>query len=118
MDREFILSIKEDNFDNLTFENNTPAVVFFNAERCKVCNIMHPIIEEIAKNYYNKLNVYSVDVDKHGELAQRFRLNGIPTLLIFKEGEIIEKITGFHNKDALDKIIKTAIDNIESKFTI
>lgn len=118
MDREFILDINEDNFDNLTFENNTPAVVFFNAERCKVCNIMHPIIEEIAENYHNKLNVYSVDVDKHDALAQRFRLSGIPTLLIFKGGEIVEKITGFHNRDALDKVIKTAIDNMENKYTI
>lgn len=118
MDRKFILDINEDNFDNLTFESSTPAVVFFSAERCKVCSIMHPIIEEIAKSYYNKLNIYSVDVDKHEVLVQRFRLNGIPTILIFKRGEIIEKITGFHNKDALDKIIETAIDAIENKFTI
>lgn len=105
MDKSSILSIDEKNFDSFTFDSDTPAIVFFNADRCGACKMLHPILEKMAEEYSDRLNIYSVDVDKHELLVQRFRLSGIPTILIFKDGEAARKITGFRSKEVLDKII-------------
>ena len=111
MDEKIIQSISEDNFDELTFESTTPAVVLFSAKRCSVCMALLPVIEEIARDYKKKLKIFSVDVDKNDILVKRFKLKGIPTLLIFKEGQIMEKITGFSPRamleDKIDVILNT-----------
>lgn len=123
MDKSSILSIDEKNFDSFTFDSDTPAIVFFNADRCGACKMLHPILEKMAEEYFDRLNIYSVDVDKHELLVQRFRLSGIPTILIFKDGEVARKIIGFHSKEALDKIIIHYLrndfyvkENIEKQF--
>ena len=105
MDKKLIQSISETNFDELTFESITPVVVFFSAERCGVCKALLPVIEELAEDYSEKLKIFSVDVDGTNSLAKRFRLKGIPTILIFSEGEIKERITGFQPKVLLEKQI-------------
>lgn len=110
MDEKIIRNISEDNFDELTFESITPAVVLFTAKRCNVCNALLPVIEEVAKDYKKKLKIFSVDVDKNDILVKRFKLKGIPTLLIFKEGQIMEKITGFSPKAMLEKKIDVILN--------
>lgn len=106
MNSKLISSIEENNFDNLVFESRIPVMVFFNAERCDICKVLTGIVEEISLDYQNRLNIYSVDVDKYELLAQRFRLKGIPTLIIFKDGEVKERISGFYPKKILEDIIE------------
>ena len=110
MNSELIQTISEVNFDELTFESIKPVVVFFSAKRCNVCNALLPIVEELALNYGEKLKTYCVDVDVNDSLVKRFRLNGIPTLLIFKEGEIKERITGFQPKILLEERIEILLN--------
>ncbi|MCH3963737.1 MAG: thioredoxin family protein [Clostridium sp.] len=111
MNKSTILNIDEKNFDKLTFDNSIPVIVLFYAKRCGVCKMLYPILEEIAEDYFGKLKIYSADVDRYESLAQRFRLKGIPTLLMFRDGEIVEKTTGFNNKENLDNIIKYRLRN-------
>ena len=111
MDKSSILSIDEKNFDSFTFDSDTPAIVFFNADRCGACKMLHPILEKMAEEYSDRLNIYSVDVDRYETLAQRFRLKGIPTVLMFKNGEVVEKIVGFNSKKNLDNIVKYHLRN-------
>lgn len=101
MDSELVKSISADIFDDLTFESIIPTVIFFTAERCNVCKSLYPVIEEIAVDYNEKLKIFSVDVDKNKSLAKRFKLRSIPTLLIFKHGEVMERISGFQPKELL-----------------
>ncbi|MBV4418171.1 thioredoxin [Clostridium tyrobutyricum] len=111
MKNNIILNIEERNFDRLTFDNKIPVLVLFYAKRCGVCKMLYPILEEIAEDYFRKLKIYSVDVDRYETLAQRFRLKGIPTVLMFKNGEVVEKIVGFNSKKNLDNIVKYHLRN-------
>ena len=110
MNEKTIQSISEADFDEVTFESVTPAVVLFSANRCNVCKALFPVIEEVAKDYKKKLKVFSVDVDKNDTLVKRFKLKGIPTLLIFKDGQIMEKITGFSPKVMLENKINVILN--------
>ena len=109
MDSKLIKSISASNFDDLTFESIIPVVVFFSAERCNVCKAISPAIEEIAVDFSERLKIFSVDVDENDSLVKRLRLKGIPTILIFKDGEVKERITGFQPKVILEKQIETIL---------
>ena len=67
--------------------------------------MMHPVIEELA-NDYNNLKIIKVDVDKHSDLAREYGVMSIPTLILFKNSQIVEKNIGFTSKDLLDNWIK------------
>jgi thioredoxin 1 len=98
-------SATPDNFDSLTFDSATPVLVFFGKEECQVCKELLPTIEEISKELQGKMNFYSVDVIEYKSLATRFRLRGVPQVLIFANGEIKERIGGLaEKKDIMDKI--------------
>lgn len=98
-------SITADNFDTLTFDSAIPVLVFFGAARCQVCKELMPTVEEIADELAERMNFYWVDVDEYKSLSTRFRLKGIPQILIFHEGEIKGRIGGLAEKDAiLEKI--------------
>lgn len=109
MERNPIVSIAESEFDSLTFESGVPALVFFGAERCSVCKELLPAVEEIASEYTGKMNVYWVDVDQYKALFKRFRLKGIPNLLLFNCGEVKERIGGLHPKEDLVELIDGVI---------
>lgn len=108
MDSNLIASISESEFDSLTFESSSPALVFFGAERCSVCKELLPTVEEIAEEYSGKMNVYWVDVDQYKALFKRFRLRGIPNLLLFSGGEVKERIGGLHTREELVEMIDGA----------
>lgn len=105
MELGLITSISESEFDSLTFESSRPALVFFGAERCAVCKELLPTVEEIASDYAGKMKVYWVDVDEYKALFKRFRLRGIPNLLLFSGGEVKDRIGGLHSKEELVQVI-------------
>lgn len=109
MNPDLMRYISDIEFDSLTFESSTPTAVFFGAERCTVCKELLPTVLEIAEEYGEKIKFYMVDVDSYKSLATRFRLRGIPQLLLFKDGEIKERIGGLRTKEelleAVDKIL-------------
>lgn len=109
MNENPITSIGEEEFDKLTFESRTPVMVMFGAERCHVCKELLPIVEEIASDYAAKMKVYWVDVDAFKDLFKRFRLRGIPQLLIFDGGEVKEHIGGLHSKEEIVEVIERTI---------
>ena len=80
----------EEAFDKL-ITGDVPVLVDFWATWCGPCRMIAPIVEEIAVQYADKVIVAKVDVDEQGELAQRYRIMNIPTLLLFKGGEIVDK---------------------------
>ncbi len=110
MNSTLIQKVSEENFDSVTFENNITTIAFFNANRCNICTLLSSILEEVAVEYRKKVEIYSINVDEYEGLVKRFRLTGIPTLLIFKNGEVQERLTGFNNK----KVIKERLDYILS----
>ena len=103
-----LTKINQEVFDSFTFESNKVVIVFFLAKKCRVCKEQLPIIEEIAYEFKDKLKAYWVDVNKCKELFHRFRLQGVPNILIFNQSEVREKIRGLNSK----KIFIEVINNI------
>ncbi|SEQ90527.1 thioredoxin [Neolewinella agarilytica] len=86
------------------------AVVDFWAEWCGPCRMIGPVIEELAGEYEGKVLVGKVDVDENAELSQQFGVRSIPTILILKDGEVVDKHVGVTTKQAL-------IEKIEAQLT-
>ena len=98
----------EEAFDKL-ITGDVPVLVDFWATWCGPCRMIAPIVEEIATQYADKVIVAKVDVDEQGELAQRYRIMNIPTLLLFKQGEIVDKAIGARPKAALEQMLNKAL---------
>ena len=81
-------------FQELINENETPVLVDFFAEWCGPCKMMSPVLEELAKEYKGKLKVVKIDVDKNPQVAQKFQVRGVPTLILFDKGNINWKKSG------------------------
>ena len=98
----------ESNFEEL-LQNNVVVVADFWAEWCGPCRMITPIVEELASAYEGKVLIGKVNVDEEGDLATKYGIRNIPTILIFKDGEIAQKFVGVSPKnvytEALDKLM-------------
>lgn len=95
------LQITDANFDELVKNAAVPAVVDFWAEWCGPCRMITPIIEELAEEYEGKANIGKVDVDNNPGVTSEFRVRNIPTILFFKNGEVVSKLVGSQSKATL-----------------
>ena len=98
----------EEAFDEL-MAGDAPVLVDFWATWCGPCRMIAPIVEEIANEYAGKVLVAKVDVDEMGELAQRSRIMNIPTLMLFKQGQLVDKAIGARPKAALEQMLNKAL---------
>ena len=93
-----------------TFINqDKPVLVDFWAPWGGPCRMVAPVVEEISTQYADEVAVGKVDVDKNPELAKQFRVMSIPTLILFKDGKIVDQKLGFQPKNALEDMIKKAL---------
>ena len=92
-------TITDDAFEAEVINASKPVLVDFWAEWCGPCKMIAPIVDEIAAEHENELLVLKLDVDENPRSAIEFGVMGIPTLLLFKDGEAVERITGYMPKD-------------------
>lgn len=92
------------NFQNI-INGPTPVLVDFFAEWCQPCKMQTPILKEFAAEAGEKVKVIKIDVDKNPEIAGRFQIQGVPTLALFKQGNIVWRQSGVIPKQALQQII-------------
>lgn len=100
-----VLNLTKDNFENEVVQSDKAVMVDFWAAWCGPCRAVAPIIDELAQEYEGKAKVAKVNVDEQGELAAKFRVMSIPTVIIFKNGEIVEKVIGARSKDEFSKLL-------------
>ncbi len=91
----------DENFEQEVLKSDKPVLVDFYAEWCGPCKMLGPIIEELAKGYEGKWKIGKCNVDESQEMAMRYGVQSIPTLLFIKDGQIVDKTMGFQSKDAL-----------------
>lgn len=103
-----LLALTEKNFEDEVIKSKVPVLIDFWAEWCAPCHMVSPIVEELAKEYDGKLKVGKLDVDANGSIAQRYKILAIPTILIFKKGQVASQIIGAAPK----KDIRSNIDKV------
>ena len=93
--------LNNSNFEQEAEKSEKPVLVDFWATWCGPCKMLSPVIEEIAKEYDGKIKVGKVNVDDEPDLAAKFGIEVIPTLILFKDGKIVGRISGYYGKDEL-----------------
>src|SRR6266566_3157629 len=93
-----IFILTDANFDQEVLKSATPVLVDFWAEWCAPCKMIAPLLEELAVEYDVKVKIAKVNVDAHQGLAAQFRVVSIPTLLFFKNGQVVDQIVGLRSK--------------------
>lgn len=100
-----VIKVTKDNFESLVLKNEKPVMLDFYATWCGPCQMVSPIVDEIADEN-PQYAVCKVDVDEEMELAMRFGIVSIPTVVCIKNGEVTNKVVGYASKDQLLGIMK------------
>jgi len=100
------LTFTDANFDAEVLKSDKPVLVDFWAEWCGPCRMMAPALEAVADQYADRVKVGKLNVDESPSVTARFQIRGIPTLLVFKGGEVREQSVGATSKDALVKMLE------------
>ena len=109
MAEEGLFHATDGNFEPEILKSDIPAMVDFWAPWCGPCQVIAPVIEELAKEYAGKVKVAKMNVDENPATPSRYGIRGIPTLILFKEGQIFDQIVGAVSKSKLEEMIKKAL---------
>ena len=113
MASESVLEITDGNFDQVVLKSDQPILIDFWAAWCGPCKALGPIVDEVAAAYQGKVRVGKMDVDKSPITPQRYGVRGIPTLLIFKGGQVQEQIVGYVGRDVIEKALNKQVNVVE-----
>ena len=109
MASDTILELTDSNFEAEVLKSDQPVLVDFWAEWCQPCRMLTPTIEEIANDYNGKARVGKVDTDSNRDISVKYGISSIPTVILFKNGEVATKFVGLQSKDkfaaALDALL-------------
>ncbi len=101
-----IEKISEDNFEQSVLKSDIPVLVDFYADWCGPCSVMSPIVEDIASELEAEINVGKVNIDENEELAIKYDIMSIPTIILFKNGNIEKSFIGVRSKEEIINAIR------------
>jgi len=107
-----IVHLNEKEFEEKAKENknkNETCLVDFYADWCPPCKMLAPVLEAVSEKYKDKINFYKINIDENNSIALKYEIMYVPTLIIFKNGEILEKTSGFMNEQQLSDFIDKSI---------
>jgi thioredoxin 1 len=103
-----ISTLTQDNFDKEVLQSTTPVLVDFWAEWCGPCKMIAPLLDELADEYGGKVKIGKVNIDEQQELATKYGIRAIPTLLVINKGQVAEQMVGAKSK----RDLKTSLDRV------
>ena len=103
-----LVTLTQDNFSTEVLNSPVPVLVDFWAEWCGPCKMIAPILDELATEYDGRVKVGKVNIDEHQNLAAQFGIRAIPTLLVFKAGQVAEQVVGLKSK----RDLKASLDRV------
>ncbi len=101
--------VSDDEWDVEVLSNDTPVLVDFWAPWCGPCKMVAPVVDELAEEYDGKVKFVKLNTDDNIETASKYGIRSIPTLMVFKGGEIVEQVVGFRPKSELKKSLDKAL---------
>lgn len=104
-----VTALTKENFESEVMKSEKTVLVDYWASWCMPCSMVSPIIDELSNEYSSKLKVCKVNIDEQSELASQAAVVSIPTVMIIKDGKVIEKIVGAHSKDDYEEAIEKYI---------
>ena len=104
-----VIEFNDQNFESEVLESKTPVLVDFWAVWCGPCKAIAPIIEEIANDFNGKVSVGKVDVDNNNQVAMKYGIRSIPTLLLFNNGEVVDQVIGSVGKESIESMLSKAL---------
>jgi len=101
-----IFEVSDDNFESEIINSEMPSMVDFWAEWCGPCKKVGPVVEELAAEYNGKIKIAKMDVDSNRQTPAKFGIRNIPTLILFKGGEVVNTIVGAQPKTSIEEELK------------
>jgi len=105
---EKVINITSENYESI-LKSETPVVVDFWATWCGPCRMVGPVIESLAEEYEGKTSVCKLNVDENPDLATEYKIMSIPTVMIMKNGEIVDKAVGVRTKEEYQNMIEKVL---------
>ena len=101
------INLTSKNFEEEVLKSEIPVLVDFFATWCGPCKMLAPVIEEFAEKYEGKVKIRKVNVDEENELAMKYEISSIPTLVLFKEGRVVNTKIGLCSKSEIESMINS-----------
>lgn len=109
MANEKVVLLDKDNFDQEVIQSDKPVLIDFWASWCGPCRAVAPVIDQLAEEFYGKAKVAKINVDEQNELASKYRIMSIPTVMLFKDGQVVEKLIGARSHEEFSKLIEKSL---------
>ena len=104
-----VVTLTDDNFETEVNASDKPVLVDYWATWCGPCKMVGPIVEEIANDYDGRVKVGKIDVDNNNQVAMKYGIRSIPTLLLFKGGEVVDQVIGNVGKESIESMLNKAL---------
>lgn len=104
-----VINLTPDNFDEIVLHADQPVMVDFYAAWCGPCKAAAPIVDELSDDYADRLVVGKVDIDQYPELARGHNVMSIPMVILFRDGEEVDRVMGFGGREGYEKLINQVV---------
>ena len=108
MASENVMELTDQNFESEVLKSDKPVLADFWAEWCQPCRMLTPTIEKLAKDYAGKVKVGKVDTDANRDVSMRFGISAIPTVILFKGGQVAQKFVGLRQEKDFKEVLDAA----------